>query len=185
MVADSLLSWAAPRLDEVVVRAIHDGSCVAGEELDVGQDGLSLGKGGRLKEVIGEVARPMDALGLTPLGGNAPVFEGWEVRDQLGREGLSQWVDVRHVDAAGNGEKDREQREVRVRVIKLETRAAWRLGRRRIGARSARGSRTGRRGARNLIRLGAWEEGEQEFLASGRWRMDESDKPLVDTGAVR
>jgi hypothetical protein len=93
-------------------------------------------------------------------------------------------VDIGHVNATGDGKKDREQREVRVRVSKLETRAARWFGRRGIGSRCPRGGRTGRRGARNLIRLGAWEEGEQEFLASGRWRTNESNEPLVDSGAV-
>jgi hypothetical protein len=182
--ANGKLGRATAWLDEVVVRAIHDGSSVAWKELEVGQDGLSFGKGGHLEEVIGEVTRPMDAMGLAPLGGMAPVFEGGEVRDQLGQEGLSQRVDIRHVDSTGNGEKDREQREVRVRVIKLEPRAARWLGSRGIRSRCARGGRAGRCRARNLIRLGAWEEGEQKFLASGRRRTDEADKPLVDTGAV-
>jgi hypothetical protein len=184
VVEDGLLRRSSSRFDEIVGRAKHEGVSVAREELEVVQDGSSLVEGCSVEEVIGDVARPMDAVGLAPLGGEAPVLEGWEARDQCRGEGLPQRVDVGHIHATGNGKKDREQCEVRVRVIKLETRAARWLGRRGIGARSARGGRTGRRGARYLIRLGAWEEGEQEFLASGRWRTNESNEPLVDSGAV-
>jgi hypothetical protein len=184
MTSDGLLDWSASRLDEIVVRAKHEGAFIAWKELEVAQDGARLVEGCRIEEVIGEMARPMNALGLTPVSGESPVLEGREVRNQLGRERLAERMDIREIDPTGNGEKDGEQRKVRVRVIELETRAARWLGRWRIGARRIRGRGAVRCGARDLIRLGAWEEGEQEFLASRRRRTDESDKPLVDTGAV-
>jgi hypothetical protein len=100
------------------------------------------------------------------MSGNAPVLKGREVRDQRRREGLPQRVDIGHIDAAGDWKKDGEHCEVGVRVIKLETRTARRFGSWWVGTRSARGGHAGRRGwARNLIRLGAWEEGEQMFRA--------------------
>jgi hypothetical protein len=85
----------------------------------------------------------------------------------------------------GDWERDREQREVRVRVIELEARAARRFGVLEVGCIGSRGCRASRQGgARNLVQLGAREEGEQVFLTSSRRWMDESDEPLVDTGAV-
>jgi hypothetical protein len=68
---------------------------------------------------------------------------------------------------------------VRVRVIELKARAARRFGGRRV---VLLGIHLGR--AADLIRLGAWEEGEQVFLASSRRWTNESDEPLVDAGAV-
>jgi hypothetical protein len=74
---------------------------------------------------------------------------------------------------------------VRVWVIELEARTARRFGSGWVGTRSARGGRASRRcWARNLIRLGAWEEGEQVFLASSGRRVDEADEPLVYASAV-
>jgi hypothetical protein len=90
------------------------------------------------------------------MSGNAPVLKGREVRDQRRRERLSKRVDVGHIDAAGNGEKDGEHRKVRVRVIELKARTAGRFG----GWRFLR-LRVRLGGTRDLIRLGAWEEGNR------------------------
>jgi hypothetical protein len=90
---DGQLGRATARLDEVIVRAIHDGSHVAWKELKVGQDGLSLGKGGHLEEVIGEVAQPMNAFGLTPLVARRQSSKAGECTTNSGEKGApSGWM---------------------------------------------------------------------------------------------
>jgi hypothetical protein len=59
-------------------------------------------------------------------------------------------------------------------VIELETRAARCFGGWRVVLLSAWLG-----GARDLIRLGAWEEGEQVFLASSVRQVDESTNHLL------
>jgi hypothetical protein len=68
---------------------------------------------------------------------------------------------------------------VRVRVIELESRTAGSFGGRRVGRVRVRLG-----GTRDLIRLGAWEERKQVFLAPSGRRADEADEPLVDASAV-
>jgi hypothetical protein len=158
---------------------MDDRTRVVGKELEVGQERARLVEGCGVKEVIGDVAQPRDAVDHAPMSGNAPVLKGREVRDQRRRERLPQRVEVGHIDAAGDGEKDGEHRKVRVRVIELEAHAAGRFSGSRVVLLSARLG-----GARDLIRLGAWEEGEQVFRASSWQRADEADEPLVDSSAV-
>jgi hypothetical protein len=174
VVEDGQLGWATARFHDVVGCAMDDRTRVVGKELEVGQKRTRLVEGCGVKEVIGDVARPRDAVDHAPIGGDAPVLKGREVRNQRRREGLPQWVDVGHIDATGDGEKDGEHRKVRIRVVELESRTAGRFGGRRVVRRRVRLG-----GTRDLIRLGAWEEGEQVFLASSGGRMSPTNHLLT------